>query len=97
MHSATKVKIDTTHGVLEVTQVLSDRDDTPMNVVVFDQVLDFLGIGDWEYELAAITVEAFRQENGMYYYSRRIEEVDGDEAIAAATEAGLSTILLEGY
>lgn len=97
MHTATKAQIDTTHGVMEVTRVLADKDDTPMNVVVFDQVLDFLGISDWEYDLAAITVEQFRQENGMYYYSRRIEEVDGDEAIAAASEAGLTTILLEGY
>jgi hypothetical protein len=97
MHSATKVQIDTTHGVLEATQVLADADDTPMAIVVFDQVLDFLGISDWEYDLAAITVEAFRQENGMYYYSRRIEDVNGDEAIAAAAEAGLTTILLEGY
>ena len=97
MHTATKVTIDTTHGVIEATQVLSDADDTPMNIVVFDQILDFLGISDWEYDLAAITVEQFRQENGMYYYSRRIEEVNGDEAIAAAAEAGLTTILLEGY
>jgi hypothetical protein len=82
---------------MEVTRVLADADDTPMNVVVYDQLLDFLGIDDWEYDLAAITVEAFRQENGMYYYSRRIEEVNGDEAIAAAHEAGLTTILLEGY
>lgn len=97
MHTATKTTIDTTHGVLEVTQVLADKDDTPMKVVVYDQLLDFLGISDWEYELAAITAEAFRQENGMYYYSRRIEEVDGDEAIAAAAKAGLDIILLEGY
>lgn len=97
MHTATKTTIDTTHGVLEVTRVLADKDDTPMTVVVYDQLLDFLGISDWEYELAAITAESFRQENGWYYYSRRIEEVDGDEAIAAAVEAGLTTILLEGY
>lgn len=97
MHTATKVQIDTTHGVLEVTRVLSDDGDIPMNIVIFDQVLDFLGIDDWEYDLAAITVEAWRQENGMYYYSRRIEEVNGDEAIAAAHKAGLTTILLEAY
>ena len=97
MHTATKTTIHTTHGTMEATRVLSDDSDTPMNIVVFDAVLDFLGISDWEYDLAAITVESFRQENGMYYYSRRIEEVNGDEAIAAAHKAGLSTILLEGY
>jgi len=97
MHTATKTKINTTHGMMDVTQVLADVDDAPMKVVVYDDILDFLGISDWEYDLAAITIENFRQENRFYYYSRRIEEVNGDEAIAAATEAGCRVIILEGY
>lgn len=97
MHAATKTKINTTHGMMDVTQVHQDSDGQPMKIAVYDDVLDFLGISDWEYDLAAITVENFRQENKFYYYSRRIEEVNGDEAIAAALEAGCRVIILEAY
>jgi hypothetical protein len=97
MHTATKVKLTTSHGLMEVTQVLADKDDAPMRVVVFDQVLDFLGIEDWEYDAAYAVVTQFRQENHMYHYARRIEEVDGDEGIAEAIAAGCSVLLLEAY
>ena len=97
MHTKTNVKVDTTHGLMDCFQVLSDNGDKPMAVIVFDDLLDFLGIGDWEYDLACITATQFRQENNMYHYARRLEEVDGDEGIAEAIAAGCKTLILEAY
>jgi hypothetical protein len=97
MHTKTKIKIDTSFGLMEAFQVLSDDGDKPMAVIVFDQILDFLGIDDYEYDAAYAVVSQFRQENGMYHYARPLEEVSGDEGIALALEAGCKVLILEAY